>query len=162
MAITAALVLPVILDFCKGAAKGIGKFVSKYWRELVLLGALIATHAFIFNQGKEAADKLWIDKYNAKVTELNARIKALELSSVELGDEVDGAVGDVITDLDSIEEHVVREAEKEQRRESASAPVCRAQDAPVRLNDPLPKTFVEAWADMNEVGAKHNPYAQPK
>lgn len=134
------------------------EFVVKHWKVLAVLGALVISHTFAVKHGisigLKEGDDAWTARYNEAVADFNKRMKAVGGQSDDLVKIVDKATEKVEVDLDVIDKSVV---------EAAKKPEHVAQCAPngkATLNTQLPPELFKAWADMNEAGAKNNPFAE--
>lgn len=152
-----AAVSPFLEKLGKGLKK-LWSLIKKYWKQLVLIAALIFIGSFLYNAGKKSglaeSDDAWVARYNEAVKEFNDRMKAVGGHSDDLVKVVDKATEKVEVDLDLIDKRVVDEAKKPEHT------VQCAPNGKATLNTQLPPELFKAWADMNEAGAKNNPFAE--
>lgn len=144
------------------ASKKLWALTKKYWKELIALAIVIFLVSFAYNKGvkdgMEESDDAWIAKYNEAVTDFNERMTALKGKSDTTVEIVDKATDELGKDLNAITDKLADEAKKPSHSQSNS--VCTPMKA--TLNTELPDELFKAWAEMNEAGAKHNPYADTK
>ena len=143
--------------------KALGKFFETYWRQIlaVVFVSALCYHFYTkgYETGKADANLAWVTKYNATVSELKARLKALTHDSVTVGDKVEDASDLVKHDLVREEERVADIAAKHAQERTASGTICPNK---IDLNGELPKEFFESWNRTNAIGQHRNPYEQEK